>query len=88
MVGCKWLPLLFRNVVHGLVWKEIVLQVRQNDRRAALWLCIAFAFASTPTAAQQPKPNIPFILADNVEVARTIVARSCLHNVRPIIRLP
>src|SRR6476469_5857948 len=38
----------------------------QNCPLAALWLCIDLMLASTPTAAQQPKPNILFVLADNV----------------------
>ena len=42
------------------------MRVNHNGRLAALWLCIAVAFASTPIAAQQQKPNVLFILADNV----------------------
>ena len=42
------------------------MRVLRNDRLAALWLCVAIAVASTPTAAQQQKPNILFILADNI----------------------
>ena len=38
----------------------------KHFRLAALWLCVAVAFASTPLAAQQQKPNVLFILADNV----------------------
>jgi arylsulfatase len=42
-----------------------LMQVIQKGR-FVVGLCVAVAFASTPTAGQQPKPNILFILADNV----------------------
>ena len=42
------------------------MQVLYNCRFATLRVCVALILASTPTAAQQPKPNILFILADNV----------------------
>src|SRR5215211_7000681 len=43
------------------------MQIIQNGRLAILALYAAVAFPSTPAAAQQPqKPNILFILADNV----------------------
>src|SRR5215211_6036759 len=43
------------------------MQIIQNGRLAILALYAAVAFPSTPAAAQQPqKPNILFILADNI----------------------
>src|SRR6476619_4964720 len=42
------------------------MQVNRKGRLSALWLCVAVAFASMPVAAQQQKPNILFILGDNV----------------------
>jgi hypothetical protein len=45
---------------------ENIMQVLHNCRLATLWVCAALILASTPTTAQQPKPNILFILADNV----------------------
>src|SRR5215210_6135454 len=42
------------------------MQVVHNCRLTTLGVCVALILASTPTAAQQPKPNILFILADNV----------------------
>jgi hypothetical protein len=42
------------------------MQVFHDCRLTSLWLCIAVACASTPTVAQQQKPNVLFILADNV----------------------
>jgi arylsulfatase len=43
-----------------------MMQILQNCRLAALWLCVAFILAGTPATAQQQKPNILFILADNI----------------------
>src|SRR5258705_7528834 len=42
------------------------MQVLHNCRLATVRVCVALILATTPTAAQQPKPNILFILADNV----------------------
>jgi arylsulfatase len=45
---------------------ENIVQSFQNCRLAALWVCVAVTLVGTPAAAQQQKPNILFILADNV----------------------
>src|SRR6188474_1075988 len=42
------------------------MQVLHSCLRAALWLCLGVGLAGALATAQQQKPNIVFILADNV----------------------